>query len=170
MLEAIGIDFPLLTFQIINFLILAWLLKKYLYAPILKIISDRQQEIEEGLALREKMKEKEANLGKERERIMREANEEAQLLIERKMEDAEKVKNKILDDARSAREAIITQGKKEVKGIRSEMEKDIQQEVINLATLMTEKVLSNLLSEKKQREIIQKELDKLSGAKFSEGV
>lgn len=167
MLESIGIDLSLLTFQIINFLIFILILKKFLYTPILKIISDRQREIEQGLTLRDEMQEQQLNLAKERERIVKEAQEEVQLLLERKKEEAEKVKNKILEDARSEKETIIRQGKKEAQEIRREMEKDVQQETINLAILMTEKVLSNLLSEKKQREIIQKELDKLSEEKFS---
>lgn len=167
MLESIGIDFPLLTFQIVNFLIFVWILKKYLYAPILKVISDRQQEIEKGLALKQKTEELQGNLAKEREQIVKEAQEEVQLLVERRKVEAEKLRNKIIAEARLEREAIIAQGKKDVQEIHREMEKEVQQEALNLATLLTEKILSSLLSEKKQHEIIQKELDKLSGAKFS---
>lgn len=167
MLASIGIDFTLIVVQILNFVILVWILQKFLYRPILEKISARQKENENVLVLKKQLETQQAKIAEERKQIFQEAEEEAHLLLERKKEEAEKLKRRILTGARTEKEEIIAQGRKEIAAKKSEQQQALQHEVLELATLMTEKVLTNLLSHKDQQEIIQKELNKLVQLHFS---
>lgn len=166
MLNEIGIDLPLLLTQIVNFLILAWLLKKLLYQPLLEMIQSRQEEIEKGLELRREMEEKRKRLEEEKKRILQETREEAQLLIEKKKKDANEIKEKIVREGREEKVELIEQGKKEVRAQKRKMREDIEEEIVDTAAALTRKVLRDLLSKKDQETIIRKELDRLSAAAF----
>lgn len=166
MLESIGINYKSLGIQIVNFVLFIWILKKFLYQPILTVIANRRREIREGLELKEKMEGKVGELDKKREEVLQEAREEVQLLIEQKKKEAEKIKAKIVKEARAEKEEIVQQGTKETEAKRQQMEKRMKKESVELAAVMAEKVLSNLLSADMHHKIIQKQLDKLAGSKL----
>ena len=74
-MENLGIQPVPLLLQAINFLLLLFILKKYLYKPILKALEDRKKKIEEGLAYSEKMKAEAEKSEKKREEIISRAKE-----------------------------------------------------------------------------------------------
>ncbi|NCN58782.1 ATP synthase F0 subunit B [Candidatus Roizmanbacteria bacterium CG22_combo_CG10-13_8_21_14_all_38_20] len=161
MLENIGINGRLLSFQIINFLVLIFILNKFLYKPVLKMIQDRQSEINKGLRLTEDMQIKEEGLVKDREKVLKRAREEAQALLEQKKQEAVKVREKIIAEARQEKEAIVASGKREIEANRRDMEKKLEQDVLEIAYGMTEKVLQDVLTKKDHEVIIHSQLKKL---------
>ena len=161
MLENIGIDGRLLTFQIVNFVVLVFVLNKFLYKPVLKMIKDRQKEIDLGLKLKAEMEEKEEGLVQKKKKVLEKARQEAQELLEQKKKDAVEVQEKIIANARSEKEEIVAQGKREIEAHRQEMEKKLQSDVIEIAYGMTQKILQGILSKKDQEAIIRSQLDKL---------
>ena len=54
--ERFGVDWPHFIAQVISFLIVAILLYKFAYKPILQVLEERRQRIAEGLANAEKIK------------------------------------------------------------------------------------------------------------------
>jgi F-type H+-transporting ATPase subunit b len=166
MLENIGVDYTLLAFQIINFIVLMWLLKKFLYRPILKLIENRQKEIDDSLKLKEEIEKKEEELGKEKEKMLQETREESQLLIEKLKRDAGKIKDKIIKEGKKEKDAIIKKAQVQIDAERKKMEAQVEKEAIELAAMMASKVLSSILSDDLQHKLIKKEVDKLTGVKF----
>jgi F-type H+-transporting ATPase subunit b len=83
--QLLGIDGPRLIFQIINFLILLFLLQRLLFKPILRLMDQRATKIRESIDEAHRMQQ----LADE----IREWNEKFQ-------EDAKKQANEILDNAR----------------------------------------------------------------------
>lgn len=166
MLKSIGINYTLLAFQIINFAILMWLLKKFLYRPILKLIENRQREINDSLKLKEEIEKKEEELSQEKERMLQEAREESQLLIEKLKKDAGKIKDKIIKEAKKEKDAIIKKAQVQIDAERRKMEAQVEKEAIELAGMMASKVLNSILSDDLQHKLIKKEVDKLTGVKF----
>lgn len=160
MLNKIGINAPLLSFQIVNFLILLVVLKKLLYKPVLEAIEKRKKEAEEGIALKEKLERKKEEIEKEHQFIIQEAREEAQLLIEQKKKEAQKIKNKILEQAQSQKKEILASGKKESKQLKIKMQKSVEREALDAAAEIAEKILHDVLDDKKHHELINKQLIK----------
>ena len=68
--------------QIINFSLIVVVLTKFLYKPIIAILKKRKGEIEEGLALTEKLRSEEEKLNQKREKILEAARKEAQEIID----------------------------------------------------------------------------------------
>src|SRR5688572_18521969 len=80
--KAFGFNFPLFISQVISFLIVAFLLHRFAYKPILQVLEARRQEIAQGLANAEQIKRQLAETEATRQKIMQDANTQATRLIE----------------------------------------------------------------------------------------
>ncbi len=95
------IDWYTTIFQIINFLVLVFLLRAFLYRPIIKAMDTREEiimEREEDAATRKEQAEKEANEYRDQRAALEEEKEQ---ILEEARVSAEKEKNSLLEKARS---------------------------------------------------------------------
>ena len=136
-MEKLGVELPLLITQIINFVIMIFVLTKLLYKPILKGLEKRRQKIEEGLKLTETVKIEEEHLQKRREEMVKEARIEARAILE----EAKKA-------AKDASDEIINQGKQEVQTLKLKMENELNvrhSEMVKKLTLTTVTTATTLM-------------------------
>lgn len=94
------IDWTTIIFQIINFLVLVFLLRKFLYGPIIKTMDEREQKIverEEVAAAQKKEAEEEAETYRQKREKLEQQKEE---IHEKALKQAEKEKRDLLDKAR----------------------------------------------------------------------
>src|SRR3954470_20208613 len=89
--EQFGFNTSLFVSQVISFLIVAFLLKKFAYNPIVQVLEERRQRIAEGLANAEKIKQELAQTEASRQQILNQANTQANKLIEEARAAAAKV-------------------------------------------------------------------------------
>ena len=130
------IDWFTIVAQAVNFLVLLWLMKRFLYKPVLRAIAAREKLIAEKIAdadtqkseaqtEREDFQLKNQTLDQQRETLLREANEEAQterqrLLDEARNDDAElrsKRKEAMRTEERALHQAISRRAQEEVFAI-----------------------------------------------------
>lgn len=100
LIEKLGIDTGLLLAQAVNFLVLLWLLRKFVYVPLLKAMKERRGRIEEGLVKAEEADQRlvEANeLAKDK---LRETEQEAMSILRMTEERAKKTETQMLAEAR----------------------------------------------------------------------
>jgi F-type H+-transporting ATPase subunit b len=160
-MEQLGIQPTLLLAQIVNFSIIAFFLTKVLYKPILSMLEKRKKEIQEGLALTEKMREEEEKLKAKEAKVMEAARKDARELLEKAKKDAVVLEKQMTEEAHAQSEAIIEKGKQEVETLRDSMVKDVRTEAVELAVAMTKKLTQAVLSSSNQHVLISRELKKL---------
>ena len=161
------LDIRQVLFQIVNFGILLVLLKKYLYAPVLKILEERAKKIREGLEAAEQSITEREKLEKERRRALVEAQKTANEILESARVRAGKVEKELVEKAQRenqrrserARELSLTHTK--------DMEVDLQRRFTETVIATTETVLREALSPKHQREIIKHEIQRLRKTKLT---
>src|ERR1051326_1735638 len=86
-LGQMGVDWPHFIAQVISFAIVALLLQRFAYKPILNVLEERRQRIAEGLANAEKSKAELARAEAQRQEILAQANTQANKLIEERSEE-----------------------------------------------------------------------------------
>ncbi|WP_248768971.1 F0F1 ATP synthase subunit B [Pseudomonas sp. MWU12-2345] len=138
------IDWFTVGAQILNFLILVWLLKRFLYRPILNAIDAREQRIARELADADAKK---AEAGQEREAFQRknaDFDRERAALLSQATDAANSERQRLLD---AARQEAINLGARQQDSLRSEAQalhqaifRRTQQEVFSIAR----KALSDL--------------------------
>lgn len=131
-LKDFGVQPVLLAAQVVNFLILLFILKKFLYKPILKVLDARKQKIEDSLKNAEEIEkrlneitEKEAQAllrsAREGEKLIREAGDEYTRIIEDAKKEYERIINKAVEDSKKLIEQqqlhLMSQVKDNLSGI-----------------------------------------------------
>lgn len=164
-MEQLGIEPQLLLAQIINFLIILFVLSKLLYKPIIGMIEKRKKEIAEGLALTEKMRIAEEKLKEKEERLLTEARREARNIVEEGEKEGEEARKDIIARARSEADEIVVKGREDVDSLREKMEKDVRHAALELAAAMTRRLIASVFSSAEQHRLITKQLKELEKVK-----
>lgn len=142
----LGINFQTLAFQIINFVILLWILKKILYTPILTILEDRRKKVAEGNALIEQAQEQSAQAKVEAESELVEAREKASEIIDRAQKQASETTKNANEEAREKAEELISNAKKAIASEKDALMDDVRDEIVGLVTQASAKVLGKELT------------------------
>jgi F-type H+-transporting ATPase subunit b len=155
-LKDFGIQPILLLAQIVNFLILLFLLKKFLYGPIVKVLDQRKQTIEESLKNAEKI---EANLAKTEEdydKKIEKAATEARKIVDEATKSASEIISEARTQASAEMQDILKKGQDSIEMERQKMQQEMRAELTQLVINTLEKVTGKVVSKKDQIDIIEK--------------
>lgn len=114
-LGKVGVDIKLLIAQIINFGLLLWLLKKFLYTPIVKRIEEDEREINEAKIQKEKLEKEKEQFQKQKTKELAEARKKAEDIIAEAYHLAEKIEKKAKEKIEKEKKAAISQAKEHLK-------------------------------------------------------
>ncbi|MBI3955926.1 F0F1 ATP synthase subunit B [Candidatus Gottesmanbacteria bacterium] len=164
-MEKLGIEPSLLLAQIVNFAIIVVVLTKLLYKPVLGMLEKRKKEIEEGLAITERMRAEAEKLGGRREKLIAEARSEARVILEDAKKQGHDAEREIVANAQKEAAEIIEKAKREAAATHEALSGDIRAEAINLAATMAKRLVAGILSPADQHKLIAKHLVDLGKAK-----
>lgn len=155
-IQSLGIDWKLLVAQIINFLILLFLLRKFLYAPILKMLDKRKASIERGIGDSEEAETKLAKCNEQCKKISQEAIKESENIVAsaKKLADAEAKKIVALAEEKSQK--IVALAEEDATNKKEGALKEARKELADLVMLTSEKVLGKSVDESTIGEVIAK--------------
>ena len=145
--DLFGLDIRFLVAQIVNFGIVAILLYKFAYKPVLATIEERQKKISDGLQYAEEMKAKLADAEKAHAATLRKAQQEAQTILGEARETAKLYLDKQTEAASGKSDEIIAKAKEAIDLERNKMLTEVRGEVVRLVIHTTSKVLTKDLSE-----------------------
>src|SRR5207247_10474090 len=105
--ETFGWNWKLFLSQVISFCIVAFLLQRFAYKPILALLEERRRKIEEGQINAEKIKKELAEAEKRYQEIVAKANADGQKMIDEARESAAHLSERKQQEAITAAEQII---------------------------------------------------------------
>lgn len=160
--EQFGIKPILLLAQIVNFLVLLLILKKFLYGPILKVLENRKQKIVESLKNAEEIEAKLLQTEEDREIVIRKAFEEAQKIVNEATKSANQIIAQAHAKASADLEEIVRRGQGTIKLERERMQQELRGELANLVVISLEKVTGKILDKEDQKDLIAKSVRNIS--------
>jgi len=150
--EQFGFNVVLFTSQFISFLIVAYLLNRFAYRPIVQVLEARRAKIAESLENAEKIKQQLAEAEARHAEILAQANAEAQKMIEEARTSAAALSEKRLQQAIADAEGIVAKANESIAQERERVFADLRKEVGRLVVDTTAKVTGKVLSaEDRQR-------------------
>ena len=155
-LKDFGVDPVMVVAQIVNFLIIFYLLKKFLYKPVLGMLKKRADKIEEGLKQAEESRLALEKTLEEEKKILSKAQDEAKKIIEESRTQAIEVSQKIEEDTKKQAERILLEAKEQIDQESKKTEIRLSEQVSRLAEEMLTKSLEGFFGEKEQKQIAQK--------------
>lgn len=142
---------PTLFFsQVVSFCIVAFLLHRFAYKPILTVLEERRQKIAEGLANAEKIKQELANAQAKAQEIMSQASAQANKAIEEARAAAAKVQEAETQKAIAAANDIIAKAKQASEAELIRMKAELRKEVGRLVVATSAKVTGGILTTEQQ--------------------
>ena len=117
-LNNFGIQPTLLFAQIINFVIILYLLKRFFYKPILKVLDDRRKKIEESLRNADLISEKLQKTDENSKKNIADSQIQAQNLINDAKREAERIGEKAALDARKTIDQALIDAKIQIEAER----------------------------------------------------
>lgn len=156
LIETFHIDWRLLTAQAVNFAIVFAVLYWFAFKPLSKVMAERTAKIEKGLDDAKKVEAKLAQTQEEFSKAMVEAKKQANDIMEKAAQDGDVRKQEMIARAKEEIGIIINQEKQKMQADKAVTLKEIKREVADLVIAVVEKVLSEKIDEKKDKEIIKK--------------
>ena len=146
-----------LTFigQIVVFLTLLFLLKKYLYGPLSDLMAQRSAKIAEGLAAADAGKEARARAEAEIAEQLKEARGKAQEILTAAEKRAAEIEEEITNKARGEATQIVEAAREEMEAEVNRARQVLRQEVAGLAIAAAERVLEAELDAKRHSKIVE---------------
>lgn len=158
---AFGLDIKILIAQLINFGILLFLLFKFGYKPMFKLLEDRRKKIEDGLENAAKAEVKLQEISDEEKKVMIEAKKEAARFMEEAKAASEESRKRTIEKTREEIGQLINKEKENMRQEKAEVLKSINREVADLVMATVEKVLAEKMTGPKDEELIKKAIGNL---------
>lgn len=151
--ETFGWNPTLFASQVISFCVVAFLLYKFAYGPILKVLDERRHKIAESLANAEKIKTELANAQAKSQEILTKASAEANKHIEEARQAAAKVFETESQKAIATANDIIAKARQASEAELARMKAELRREVGRLVVQTTAKVAGKVLSPDDQQRL-----------------
>lgn len=142
-----GITWPTLIAQMINFIIVSFVLYRFAIKPITAALDERQKKIADGLQYAEEMKTRLEDAEKQHADTLKEAAEQASKIITDARDTAKAFTEKQSQEAVVKAEDIIKKAQEATQLEHQQMLADLRKEVSELVVKTTEKVLHKNLTD-----------------------
>lgn len=157
----VQLDPGLFVWTILTFLLLVFVLAKFAWKPLLKMLQDREDMIRSSIEDAEKAKSELERLNEESEAIMAKARSEAQSILADGKAAAEKVKDGIIAKSKEQANKISEDNRNQIQVEKDKAISEIKEEVVNLTLSVAEKLIQKNLSDADNKSLIEESLKKV---------
>jgi F-type H+-transporting ATPase subunit b len=147
-------DFGLVIWMTLTFLTVLFLLSKFAWKPILKMISEREKTIEDALLSAENAKQEMARLTANNESLLREAQAERDAMLKIARETKDQIINEARAKATTEAERLIAIARESINNEKMAAVTELKNQVAQLSLQVAEKLVKQqLTSDEKQKEL-----------------
>ncbi len=149
--------------QLIVFIILLFLLKKFAWKPLMGVMKEREEHIANEIETAEKNRQEAERLAKEAQDEIKSTRQQAQQIIEDAKETAKDQEQAIITAAREEANRLKEAARIEIEQERDKAIQALQDQVASLSVKIASKVIEKELSEKDQEKLINEYIKEVGG-------
>lgn len=157
-LGALGVDGKLFLAQLVNFGIVFFVMWKWVYTPLLKVMDERTKKIEQGVSDAEAAGALLRASEDQGVKAIADARKQAKAILDEAAAAAETERQAMAHKTRLEVEKIVAQGREQLKGEHRKMVTDAKAELGSLVAMAAEKVLREKIDPKKDAALIAEAL------------
>jgi F-type H+-transporting ATPase subunit b len=157
-LGKIGFDWQVALANLVNFVIIFFVLKKFAFKPIAKIIKERQDKINKGLEDAQKAETELMMAEETRKQKITEAKKEANVIIGEAQKKSDEIVSINKEEGLKIKSSIILEGEKQIQNKKESIKSELETETANLVVDGIEKILKENLTKEQQEKYIKKVL------------
>jgi F-type H+-transporting ATPase subunit b len=157
----------LMIWTLLAFLVALFVLRKYAWPQITRILDQRQTMIEDSIDAAERTRTEADELLAEYRQRLAEARAQADEIVAKAERAGEVANREALDAAREKREDLLEQTKRDIQAETNRAIQEIRREVADLTVQATEKVTRKTLSAEDQKRLVEEALSELDFSTLS---
>ena len=162
-------DSGLLFWMTLVFLVVFFILWKWGFPSIIKMVNERKAYIDESLAKAEEANLRLANIQKQGEELLMEAREKQAQILREASETRDNIVGQAQEKARDESARILSEAKAEIESQKQAAIRDIRSQVAELSVQIAEKILQKELSSSaEQSQLIDRLLDEVASSNGTE--
>lgn len=161
-LKDFGINPYLLLAQIVNFLILLFILNKVMFQPLMKVLEQRRQKIAQSLKEAEQISVELQSAEKKAQELVTKANRRADEIVAEAKAAAANLKTEATLQSKTEAEKILQKGRDALELEKEKMRASLRNELMDVVVMATEKILGSKLTREEKEELTKKSLKELS--------
>jgi len=148
-------DIGLMFWTAVNFLILAFLLAKFAWKPLMKALDDRERKIKEDIASANKAKEDAQAIKRDLEKSLADAAQESSKRLKEASETGLKQRDAIIAQAKEDAQTLISQAKAEIEAETQKAIEAVKKEVVDTTLLAAKKVIGKEADKASNEQLIE---------------
>lgn len=164
----LGFNVTSLIGQIINFLILFLVLRKFIFKPVMGLIDSQRKQDKQNEINSKKISDELENLQKLKDLELSKTRKEAELIIEEASLEAENIKKETLSASESEAKLMLENARAETESYKLKLEQNHQEKIVNLGVSLAKKLLGDFLDKNKQQVLVKKAISRIKEANFNE--
>ncbi len=156
----IGIN-ATLALQMVNFLLLLYLLYRFCYKPILGFLDARSQEVKDTLDGADQTKQEAEGLFERYKEKMDGSEEESADIIRNAVNEGDQQKREIIAAAKEEARTMVEDAKQDILREQRKAIKELREETINLSLMAASRIIQHKLTEEDDRKLVTRFIDDL---------
>ena len=154
----LGINLPVLLFQLVNFTFLLIVLRLLVYKPVLKMLDERRERIREGLSAAERSREQEAEATRQAQEQIDTARRDGQAIVAQAQQVAQRLQEEARAQAQQQQEAMLERARGEIQLERDAAIAELRREFADMTISAAEKVIGQSLDKSAHQRLIDQAL------------
>jgi len=151
----VELNLNILVVQIISFIIMAYIVWKVAWKPLMKSLDDRANTIRSSLEDVEKANRQLEEVAKQQKEILAKAYNDAQLILQRSRETAQNESAKIAENARHEAERLVESARKEITSHKEEAIRELRDEAATMAVMAASRLIEANLDDERNRRLVK---------------
>lgn len=152
----LNLDISQIIIQIIAFLVMLWVLKRYGWQPLLDILEARRKKIQAEFDSIAAQKEQINQLSIQYVERLKEIDTEVRKKMQEAVAQGQKMSTQIQKEAQMHAQEILQRAKSEMESEIAKAKNQLKNDIVNLVIHVTEKILREKLDDSNQKELIAK--------------
>lgn len=142
-------------------IVMIYLIGKYAYGPVNKILEDRRQKINDDLDSAKTQRQTAEKLAEQRHKEVAASQDEVSKIIAKAQQDGQKQRSQIIEQAHQEATVVAQRSKDDLAQQKAVMLEQVKNNLVDVSTQMTAKILADQIDQDKQEQSIDEFLKKL---------
>jgi F-type H+-transporting ATPase subunit b len=150
----LSVDATLLWGTVVVFALFAWILGRFAWGPLLKIVDDREKTIREQVDSAQLAAAEAKDLLAQHQEMLKDAGREREEILKKAVKEAEQVRADLAAKARAEAEQALARAKEQIGREKDQAIAELRAEVVDIAVEAASRIVKSSLTEEAQRKLV----------------
>jgi F-type H+-transporting ATPase subunit b len=161
----LSVDSTLLWATLVVFALFAWVLGKFAWGPLLKIVDEREKTIREQVDSAQLAAAEAKDLLAQHQEMLKGAGREREEILQKALREAEQVRGELVTKARADADQVLARAREQMGREKDKAIAELRAQVADIAVEAASRIVKSSLTEEAQRKLVDDYIKELPGAR-----